>query len=101
MKYIKEFFNFSNEIKVGDDMTCIKDVGFSGAYRQLPRLYDFESGKDYKVTSRNKWYVTITSDQSSYFDKDDSGKSTQTFSLRKGDGYFLYLFDYFKTKITS
>ncbi len=98
MKYIKEFFFFSDpEIKPGDMLLCKKDYGFAGAYRQLPRLYDFESGKKYKVLEADDNSVTIESDQGTYFSKNDKNKSTHILSMNKKDiNGFLYIWDYFE-----
>jgi len=91
MKYIKEFYFFFNP-KVGDNLFCKKEFGFNSAYKNLPRLYDFEEGKEYKVVKVSDESVTIESDQNTPF---SDNKSTQIFSINKDDKYFPYLWDYF------
>jgi hypothetical protein len=95
---INEFFLSFNPTK-GDELVCKNNYGFAGAYRQLPRIYDFLKGEKYKVINSNNQSVTIQSDQGTYFSKNDENKSTQIFSLKKGDKMsqdFPYLWDYFE-----
>jgi len=98
MRYIKpinEFFFFGGKKtpKVGDNVTCKKECGFSGAYKQLPRLYDFEVDNTYVVTKVSDNYITIESDQDTYF---SDKKSKMTFSLKDNSSpNSLFFWDFF------
>lgn len=91
MKYIKEFFFFFNP-KIGDILHCKKDCGFNSAYKHLPRIYDFEEGKEYEVIDVTNNSVTIESDQTTTF---SDNKATQIFSLDKKNKDFPYIWDFF------
>lgn len=97
IKPINEFFFGGKKIpKVGDEVTCKKECGFSGAYKQLPRLYDFEVGSTYVVTKVSDDIITVESDQDTYF---SDKKSKRSFTLEKDtdpNPNYLFFWDFFE-----
>lgn len=101
---VKEsIFQKSNDLKVGDELVCIKNsydyynfkVGLKLGRRDL-----FEKGEKYKITEVNKKSVHVESDlgwETAEDPLNNPDKMYQIFSLEDKPGqYFGYLFNYFK-----